>query len=163
MAVRVAVEQVEVAVALFCSLNEMATTASAIAVAVAGDARESDPLLSTHVVDDDVEPMSERIPGHSRPAFGSGGHSIRARNPTTPSAPRTSPPFSRRPADVPNGASNPTHLSYHPDVQQRQALPMEDNADQRRYRVALVWSYAPDWCVSFCFSPLAPFGVRMLF
>ena len=124
----------------------MATTAPA----AAGDARDSEPLLPTHVDGADVEPMSERMPGQSKPAFGSIGHSIRARVATTVP---TSPPPSHRPTNV-----STTSLLYPPDAQLRQTFPMENHADQRRYRLALVWSYAPDWCVSFCLSRLNLFA-----
>ena len=110
-----------------------------IAGADAHDKSDSQPLLSTHVEGDDVETMSERIPGHSKLPFGGA---------TTSTAPRTSPPPSRRRVDVPNVASNPINNPT--------------NADRKRRRIALVWSYAPDWFVLFCLLPLAPFGVHCL-
>jgi hypothetical protein len=122
----------------------MATIAGAAAatiIARKADAtgyRDSDPLLSTNVEGDDAEPMSERIPSK-----------IRARGATTPNAPRTSPPSSRRPVDVSNGAPNPAshaHLVYNVNV-----------ADRKRHRLALVWSYAPDWFVLHCLSPVDTF------
>ena len=122
----------------------------------ARDARGSEPLLPTYTDDADVEPMSERTPGHSKPAFGSGAHSNKIRDETTPAAPCASPPPSRRPAGVSSGLPIPPSLSHH-----RQPLPLAGNAGRRRHRLALVWSYAPDWFVLFCSSPFNPW--RTLF
>lgn len=114
----------------------------------ADDARDNQPLLSTYVDGDAVEPMSERTLEHSRIAGRSGRNSTRDRD-------TTFLPPSRPPAGVSNSAS----ITNHADAQPRQQLSIHDIANRRRHRLALVWSYAPDWFVLFCSSPLSLFGV----
>ena len=125
----------------------------------ANDARDSEPFLSTYVDGDDVGPMSERTLRHSRVKFRSGGNSIGDRDTTTPTALWTSPPPSQPPAGVSNSISNLASIMSHPDTPPRKPLSIHDNAKRRRHRLALVWSYAPDWFVLFCLSSLRPLGV----
>lgn len=139
----------KVEIALFHSCARRLEPGMPPTAATADDARDSEPLLSTSVDGEDVAPMSERTLGHSRVMFGSGGNSIRDRGTTTSAALWTSPP-SRPPAGVSNSVSNSASITNHADAQPKQHLSIPDNSNQRRHRLALVWSYAPDWFVLFC-------------
>ena len=137
----------KVEIALFHSCARRLEPGMPPTAATAADARDSEPLVSTSVDGQDVEPISERTLGHSRVMFGSGGNSIRDGGTTTPAAPWTYPP-SRLPASVSNNESNSASITNHADAQPNQhSIP--DNSNRRRQRLALVWSYAPDWFVLF--------------
>jgi len=113
----------------------------------ADDPGDSELLLPTYVDGDDVEPVSELTLGHSKPSFRNGSNPIGDRDTTTTAAPWTFPPPSRPSAGVSNGISNSASTTNHPDAQQGQRLLVLDSANRRRHRLALVWSYAPDWFV----------------
>jgi len=108
----------------------------------ANDARDSEQFLPTYVDGDGVGP--------------SGGNSIGDRETTTPTALWTYPPPSQPPAGVPNSISNLPSIMNHAGAR---LLSVDDNENRRRHKLALVWSYAPDWFVLFCFSSLRPLGV----